>query len=139
MLNKIIEIGKLYLAENLTLTFFCEKDFSAQGSQGLHSTPPPPSGYMPEGLVFFDKGIFTSENLLGELMDQGFTRVCPLFGQQTSDKINVDGFILTPSLDLPEFMSIRGIEKESRNIWVNHSRLSYSTKPKPLTKLNTHT
>ena len=108
VLNKILEIGELVLDNNQSLTFSCEKDSSAQGSQGLHSNSP--KGFMPEGLVFFDKGIFTSETLLDELMDQGFTRVRPLFGQQTSDKMNVDGFILTPSLDLPEFICILGME-----------------------------
>ena len=110
VLNKILAIGELVLDNNQSLTFSCEKDSSAQGSQGLHSNSP--NGFMPEGLVFFDKGIFTSETLLDELMDQGFTRVRPLFGQQTSDKMNVDGFILTPSLDLPEFICILGMEKK---------------------------
>ena len=52
--KKVLEIRKLDLADDLMLTFSCDKDYPVPSSQGLQELPPPPKGYMPEGLVFFD-------------------------------------------------------------------------------------
>jgi len=51
------------------------------------------------------------------MKDKDFARVHPLFGQQTSDKMNVDDFIISPSFDLPEFISILGMEKKGQDIY----------------------
>jgi hypothetical protein len=50
--NKVLVIRKLDLADDLMLTFSCDKDYPVPSSQGLQENPP--KGYMPEGLVFFD-------------------------------------------------------------------------------------